>query len=385
MPALVRSPPWSQDVNGDGIPDILVANSQSNDVYLLPGVGRGFFNDKSPVIYQTGIDPVQLFVGNFDTRLGLDLVTINAGSSDLSFFSGFGPGHTIVSGGLNPTAAVMIDLNHDTYAGLVVINGGSNQVSLLLAGTDGPQIAAILSISSSSNLSDIALGATGDGSAAVYVTREGSEAVTLLTFALNFTLDQPPTSDLLTQNPSIQQVTEFSPLANAPIEMIATLNFVSAEQPASFQIDSNIRNASALNFVSAEQPAPFQNHSNISDEIAFAPVDDDLGSFTDSFAGGTTDLSVDLSVFITGAREVPAGQSLSRWNAEVMSNDSPLPRLELFDFSDIETQRRGQSPEPKSIPPASTSAVPRVSECWRQPTDRKIPPWFGPPQRSCLS
>ena len=33
---------------GDGKPDILVSNSGSNNVMLLPGVGGGFFNDTNP-------------------------------------------------------------------------------------------------------------------------------------------------------------------------------------------------------------------------------------------------------------------------------------------------------------------------------------------------
>ena len=37
-----------QDVNGDGKPDVLVSNSLSNNVMLLPGVGGGFFNDQTP-------------------------------------------------------------------------------------------------------------------------------------------------------------------------------------------------------------------------------------------------------------------------------------------------------------------------------------------------
>src|SRR5262249_24881058 len=32
-----------EDVTGDGLPDLLVANSQSNDVYRLRGVGHGLF------------------------------------------------------------------------------------------------------------------------------------------------------------------------------------------------------------------------------------------------------------------------------------------------------------------------------------------------------
>src|SRR5262249_50292679 len=46
-------------------PDILVTNSLSNDVTLLPGVGAGFFNDQNPRVYQVGTDPVTSFVGSF--------------------------------------------------------------------------------------------------------------------------------------------------------------------------------------------------------------------------------------------------------------------------------------------------------------------------------
>ena len=42
---------------GGPFPDLLVTNSQSNDVTLLPGVGQGFFNDQDPRIYSVGTGP----------------------------------------------------------------------------------------------------------------------------------------------------------------------------------------------------------------------------------------------------------------------------------------------------------------------------------------
>src|SRR5262249_46376890 len=50
---------------GGTYPDLLVTNSLSNDVTLLPGVGAGFFNDQNPRVYQVGTDPVTSFVGSF--------------------------------------------------------------------------------------------------------------------------------------------------------------------------------------------------------------------------------------------------------------------------------------------------------------------------------
>ena len=75
------------DVTGDGRPDILVSNSQSNTISLLPGVGNGFFNDRDAIRFATGLSPRQILVGNFDLAPGLDLVSINAGSNDLTFFA----------------------------------------------------------------------------------------------------------------------------------------------------------------------------------------------------------------------------------------------------------------------------------------------------------
>src|SRR5207302_196844 len=71
------------DLTGDGIPDILVANSRSNNVYVLPGVGHGFFNDQHPLVFDTGSDPQLALVGDFTGDGRLDLVSVNAGSKDL--------------------------------------------------------------------------------------------------------------------------------------------------------------------------------------------------------------------------------------------------------------------------------------------------------------
>ena len=72
---------------GGAYPDILVTNSGSNNVVLLPGVGGGFFNDQNPQTFAVGNRPGPIFVGNFDGQT--DLVTVNAGSNDLTLISGF--------------------------------------------------------------------------------------------------------------------------------------------------------------------------------------------------------------------------------------------------------------------------------------------------------
>src|SRR5262249_18310407 len=92
-----------QDVTGDGIPDLLVSNPQSDNVFQIDGLGRGLFDDQHPVVFATGPGsaPVQTLVGQFDSSPGLDLVTVDSGSNSLSLFSALGAGgvRTLESGG----------------------------------------------------------------------------------------------------------------------------------------------------------------------------------------------------------------------------------------------------------------------------------------------
>ena len=61
-----------RDLNGDGIPDLVVTNGGSGTVTLLPGVGQGFFDDQHPqTLFNLGSAVVQppTFVG--EQRPGL--------------------------------------------------------------------------------------------------------------------------------------------------------------------------------------------------------------------------------------------------------------------------------------------------------------------------
>ena len=58
-----------------GPSSLAVSLSGSNQVWLIPGVGGGFFNDQNPTIFSVGNQPGPLFVGNFDGKP--DLVTVN--------------------------------------------------------------------------------------------------------------------------------------------------------------------------------------------------------------------------------------------------------------------------------------------------------------------
>src|SRR5262249_43405863 len=178
------------DVTGDGIHDLLVSNSQSNNLFLLPGVGGGFFNDQTPLAFNTGKSPLQSIVGNFDARPGLDLVSVNAGSNNLTFFSdflsSFPVGVSLASGGVNPVAAVSGDFNHDGFGDLLVAHQGHGVISLLLGHDDGLLLGGLQSLGSNSHPTALALADAESGEVAFYVAGEGSEAARRLSFVFEF-------------------------------------------------------------------------------------------------------------------------------------------------------------------------------------------------------
>jgi hypothetical protein len=168
-----------RDVTGNGIPDIVVANSQSNNVYVLPGVGNGFFNDQQPLVFNTGLDPQQALVGDFTGDGRLDLVSVNAGSNDLTFFRDFGTGISIASGGETPVAALAGDFSGGPED-LLVANNGDGRVTLLLGGPDGLSVAESFSRADVPHPTALALTVVGEQTN-IFVAEEGRESAFLLT------------------------------------------------------------------------------------------------------------------------------------------------------------------------------------------------------------
>ena len=82
------------DLNGDGIPDLIVANSGSNNVLVYPGLGNGQFG---PAVndghgFFTGTNPTGLDVADVNGDGIPDLVVANTGSNDVSVLLGQGTG-----------------------------------------------------------------------------------------------------------------------------------------------------------------------------------------------------------------------------------------------------------------------------------------------------
>jgi len=174
-----------------GAPDILVANSGSNTVSLLPNVGNGFFNDQLPQIPIDGQTPTSIIFGTFDGRP--DLVTVNAGSNDLTFISDFlGVNQTMTtlgSGGTGPVAAVSGDIDGESF--LIVANNEDGVLKGFEGTADGLKAIGAVDFA---NPTDVAYDpVTGT----LYATQEGSlTAVPFLLTAFGIAIPSSFSADL---------------------------------------------------------------------------------------------------------------------------------------------------------------------------------------------
>ena len=129
------------DVNGDGKPDLLVANYGSNTVGVLLGNGDGTF--QTVVTYGSGDGlPLSIAVADVNGDHKPDVVVANLASDTVGVLLGNGDGtfQTVVnygSGGGCPFSVAVGDVNGDGKLDLVVPDGCGSAVGVLLGNGDG--------------------------------------------------------------------------------------------------------------------------------------------------------------------------------------------------------------------------------------------------------
>ncbi len=138
------------DFNGDGKPDLAVAN-QGGSVSVLLGNGDGTF--LAPVNYVTGQQPVYVVTGDFNRDGKTDLAVINAGDTNVSILLGHGDGTFQAAmnfqvGGL-PQAAAIGDFNGDGISDLPVENS-NNDVGILIGNGGGTFRSATFAVAGAS-------------------------------------------------------------------------------------------------------------------------------------------------------------------------------------------------------------------------------------------
>jgi hypothetical protein len=126
------------DFNGDGIPDLVVANATGIStirvsVSILLGNGDGIF--QPPVQYDAGPTASAIAVGDFNGDGLADLALVFAGGVRVLLGNGDGTlQSTPISyvAGSFPVALAIGDINRDGFPDLVVTDKLSHRVSMLL-------------------------------------------------------------------------------------------------------------------------------------------------------------------------------------------------------------------------------------------------------------
>ncbi len=131
LPAAPRSVAGG-DLNGDGKPDLVLADNAS--VSVLLGDGTGLFT--APANYAAGLGPTAVAVADLNGDGRRDVVVTNASSNTVSVLLGNGDGtlatHVDYAVGAQPVSVTIADLDGNGTADLTVANHVDNTVSVLL-------------------------------------------------------------------------------------------------------------------------------------------------------------------------------------------------------------------------------------------------------------
>ena len=129
------------DFNGDGRPDLAVANFLSDDIAILLGNGDGNFQTQVRVQLEEKTGSTSPVAGDFDGDHRLDLAVANAISGDVSVLRGNGDGTfqppVRYRVGGRPNSLVAGDFDGDHRLDLAAASGFSDDIAVLLGNGDG--------------------------------------------------------------------------------------------------------------------------------------------------------------------------------------------------------------------------------------------------------
>jgi Concanavalin A-like lectin/glucanases superfamily/FG-GAP-like repeat len=343
---------------GDSNPDLLITNSGSDDVTLLPGVGQGYFDDQNPRVYSVGTDPVAAFVGNFNGKP--DLVTVNAGSNNLTLISGFeGVGavsSTLSSNGVDPDAAFVFESNG--FDDLVVGNSGDGTLALFEGGTSGLTLMSTQFDPDLPSPTDLAFSALTGGEVEFYGVTAGRESATLVTLSVQHEattlVSLASSGETLAQTQSdsslgaINDVAQLVPLNDTSLALVGSLLTLTIALPDS---DVDLESAEAVFSVGS----PLGASPSFGQSRFFAGGRNEESASTDD---GATDVASAPTNLVTSAASV--------WERFVLGLDEAFERFrDEFQGRMFEPWEERSGPDTVKSPPTGVSSAPEGPTSWR--------------------
>lgn len=116
----------SNDFDGDGKKDLVVADASGSVLQLYLGNGNGTF--ASPATFNAGSAPYSMTSADFNSDGKMDLVAANLNGFNISVLMGTGSGFLSAVNypvGFGPTGVVTADFNSDPHPDLAVVSGSS--------------------------------------------------------------------------------------------------------------------------------------------------------------------------------------------------------------------------------------------------------------------
>ena len=188
------------DLDGDGKPDLAVANYGSNTVSVFRNTSTSgslsISSFAAKVDFTTGTSPASVSIGDLDGDGKPDLAVVNYGSTTVSVFRNTASSGSITTGSFaakvdfatanNPQSVAIGDLDGDGKPDLVVANYGFASVSVFRnTSTTGSittgSFAAKVDFATGSNPYSVAIGdLDGDGKPDLAVTNSGSVTVSVI-------------------------------------------------------------------------------------------------------------------------------------------------------------------------------------------------------------